>query len=85
MVIKHPRADGVFMGFPFIAAYGAISSNLSLLNEAYIQCNLYRNALIHPGPTGPLWAHIRDDNGTYADEGLWASGLSESVLVDLCY
>ncbi|GJJ15870.1 hypothetical protein Clacol_010148 [Clathrus columnatus] len=74
------RADGVFVGFPFIAAYGAVASNLTVLNEAYIQCELYRNALIHSGPTGPLWAHIRNDNGTYADEGLWATGNGWAAL-----
>lgn len=73
-------ADGVYMGFPFISAYGAVTSNVSLLNEGYIQCDLYRNALIHPGPTGPLWAHIRNNNGTYVDEGLWATGNGWAAL-----
>lgn len=69
------RADGVYMGFPFIAAYGAVTHNQTLLKEAYTQCKLYRNALLQPGPTGPLWAHIVADNGTFIDPGLWGTGL----------
>jgi hypothetical protein len=63
------------MGFPFIAAYGAVTSNRTLLMEAYTQCRLYRNALLQQGPTGPLWAHIVADDGTFIDQGLWATGL----------
>jgi hypothetical protein len=64
------------MGFPFIAAYGAVTSNQTLLMEAYTQCKLYRNALLQPGPTGPLWAHIALDDGSFSDPGLWATGSS---------
>ncbi|KAF8581036.1 Six-hairpin glycosidase [Ramaria rubella] len=77
---KEYWADGVYMGFPFIAAYGAITSNQSLLMEAYTQCRLYRDALLQPGPTGPLWAHILDDNGTFIDPGLWATGNAWAAL-----
>ncbi|KAF8479941.1 hypothetical protein JB92DRAFT_3042197 [Gautieria morchelliformis] len=73
-------ADGVYMGFPFIAAYGAVTSNQTLLMEAYTQCKLYRNALLQPGPTGPLWAHIAFDNGTFSDPGLWATGNAWAAL-----
>ncbi|KIJ36672.1 hypothetical protein M422DRAFT_61143 [Sphaerobolus stellatus SS14] len=72
---KEYWSDGVFMGFPFIAYYGAMTNNQSLLMQAYTQCQLYRNALLMSnGPTGPLWAHIRDDSGSFIDQGLWASG-----------
>jgi len=65
------------MGFPFIAYYGAVTKNKTLLTEAYKQCNLYRTALrISNGPKGPLWAHIRNNNGAYPDKGLWSTGLS---------
>ena len=77
----HVRADGVYMGFPFMAAFGAVTSNQTLLEEAYTQCKLYRNALIQPGPTGPLWAHIANDNGTFVDPGLWATGLSILICI----
>jgi len=73
-------ADGVYMGFPFIAAYGAVTSNQTLLTEAYTQCKLYRNALLQPGPTGNIWAHIANDNGTFADPGLWATGNAWAAL-----
>jgi len=77
---KQYWADGVYMGFPFIAAYGAVTNNQALLKEAYTQCKLYRDALIQPGPTGPLWAHIFDDNGTFVDQGLWATGNAWAAL-----
>jgi len=63
------------MGFPFIAYYGAVTKNQTLLMEAYTQCKLYRDALLLTGgPTGPLWAHIRNDSGAFVDEGIWATG-----------
>ena len=69
------RADGVYMGFPFIAAYGAVTNNQTLLQIAYDNCRLYRDALLQDGPTGKLWAHIySDDNKTFVDPGLWATG-----------
>jgi len=33
-------SDGVFMGFPFLAYYGAVFNNSTLLQEAYDQCRL---------------------------------------------
>lgn len=68
------RADGVYMGFPFIAYYGAVTGNRELLAEAYNQCKLYRDALLVQGPTGPLWAHIRNDSGEFVDPGIWGTG-----------
>ncbi|KAF8523281.1 Six-hairpin glycosidase [Hysterangium stoloniferum] len=73
-------ADGVYMGFPFIAAYGAVTKNQTLLIEAYTQCKLYRNALLQPGPTGDVWAHVANDDGTFADPGLWATGNAWAAL-----
>lgn len=78
---KQYWADGVFMGFPFLAYYGAVTKNQSLLAEAFTQCNLYRNALLIPdGPTGPLWGHIRNDSGDWVDEGIWATGNAWAAL-----
>ena len=69
------RADGVFMGPPFLAYYGAVKKNQSLIQMAYDNCRLYRDALLIDGPTGKLWAHIYDDtNKQWSDEGIWASG-----------
>lgn len=62
------------MGFPFIAYYGAVTKNATLLQIAYDQCRLYRDALIIDGPTGKLWGHIRNDTGAWVDEGIWGSG-----------
>ncbi|KAG1901410.1 uncharacterized protein F5891DRAFT_1187693 [Suillus fuscotomentosus] len=68
-------ADGVYMGFPFIAYFGAVTNNATLLQIAYDQCRLYRDALILDGPTGKLWGHIySDDNKTWIDEGIWGTG-----------
>ncbi|KAF9240271.1 Six-hairpin glycosidase-like protein [Melanogaster broomeanus] len=68
-------ADGVYMGFPFIAYYGAVTNNATLLQIAYDQCRLYRDALLLDGPTGPLWGHIySDDTMSWIDSGLWGSG-----------
>ncbi|KIM65856.1 hypothetical protein SCLCIDRAFT_1211856 [Scleroderma citrinum Foug A] len=74
-------ADGVYMGFPFIAYYGAVKNNGTLLQIAYDQCRLYRDALLIDGPTGKLWAHIYDDdNSTWIDEGIWATGNGWAAL-----
>ncbi|TFK50500.1 Six-hairpin glycosidase [Heliocybe sulcata] len=68
-------ADGVYMGPPFLAYYGAVTKNQTLLQLAYDNCRLYRDALLVPGPTGPLWAHVYDDgNKTWVDEGIWGTG-----------
>ncbi|KIM81099.1 hypothetical protein PILCRDRAFT_512349 [Piloderma croceum F 1598] len=74
-------ADGVFMGPPFLAYYGALHNNQSLLQLAYDNCRLYREALLIDGPTGPLWAHIYDDDTkSWIDEGIWATGLGWASL-----
>lgn len=52
------RADGVYMAPPFLAYYGAVVRDQSLLQLAYDNCRLYRNALLVSAPTGKLWAHI---------------------------
>ncbi|KAG2086547.1 uncharacterized protein F5147DRAFT_748606 [Suillus discolor] len=74
-------ADGVYMGFPFIAYFGAVTNNATLLQIAYDQCRLYRDALILDGPTGKLWGHIySDDNKTWIDEGIWGTGNAWAAL-----
>ncbi|KAH7885496.1 hypothetical protein F5I97DRAFT_1956827 [Phlebopus sp. FC_14] len=75
------RADGVYMGFPFIAYYGGVTNNQTLLQIAYDQCRLYRDALILDGPTGKLWGHIYDDdNNTWIDQGIWGTGNAWAAL-----
>ncbi|KLO09955.1 Six-hairpin glycosidase [Schizopora paradoxa] len=74
-------SDGVYMGFPFIAMYGAVSQNQTLLQIAYDQCRLYRNALLVNTPNGNLWAHIfNDDTGQFDDAGTWATGNAWAAL-----
>ncbi|EGN93966.1 hypothetical protein SERLA73DRAFT_189110 [Serpula lacrymans var. lacrymans S7.3] len=74
-------ADGVYMGFPFIAYYGAVTQNQTLLQIAYDQCRLYRDALLLDGPTGKLWGHIySDDTKTWTDKGLWGTGNAWAAL-----
>lgn len=59
--------------FPFIAAYGAVTNNQTLLQLAYDQCRLYRDSLRLP--EAGLWAHIwSDDRQHFDDKGLWATG-----------
>ncbi|KZV89607.1 Six-hairpin glycosidase [Exidia glandulosa HHB12029] len=78
---KQYWSDGVFMGPPFIAQYGAIVGQQGLLQIAFDQCRLYRNALMHDGPTGRLWGHIySDDTKTFFDGGLWATGNAWAAL-----
>ena len=63
------------MGPPFLACYGAVNKNQSLLQLAYDNCRLYREALLIDGPTGPLWAHIYDDDTkSWVDKGIWGTG-----------
>lgn len=63
------------MGPPFIAFYGGTTNNQTLLQTAYDQVRLYRNALLIDGPTGKLWAHIySDDTKSFDDEGIWGTG-----------
>ena len=77
-------ADGVFMGPPFIAQYGALVAQRELLQIGYDQCSLYYRALVRTGSTGRLWAHIWSDDGSFwEDAGLWATGTClESDLLE---
>lgn len=64
-------ADSVYMVPPFLAYYGLITSNQTLLQAAYDQCRLYRDAL--QDTSTKLWRHIALGTGT-SDDGLWATG-----------
>ncbi|KAN0066336.1 hypothetical protein ACQY0O_000430 [Thecaphora frezii] len=69
-------SDAIYMGPPFIAYYGLMTRNDSLLQLAYDQVRLYRDGLMHTEGSGAhLWGHIRFvDNGTWEDGGAWATG-----------
>jgi rhamnogalacturonyl hydrolase YesR len=65
------RSDFIAMVPPFLAYYGMITSNTTVLEEAYTQIKLYRNYLRDPS-TG-LWRHVvLGEDGQ--DPGLWATG-----------
>ncbi|KIR39082.1 hypothetical protein I307_01801 [Cryptococcus deuterogattii 99/473] len=63
-------SDSVYMVPPFLAYYGALDNNQTLLQQAYQQCKLYRDALRQ---SNGLWIHITGGNGT-SDTNLWATG-----------
>ena len=59
---------------PFIAYYGMITQNMTMLNEAYNQIKLYRNYLHDTNKTANnLWKHIVLGNDTL-DPGHWSTG-----------
>lgn len=73
--------DGVYMGPPFLAYVGAVTQNQDLLQLAYDNCRLYRDALLIDGPYGPSWAHIySEDDASYWDKGLWGTGNGWAAL-----
>ena len=66
----------MYMVPPFLAYYGVIAQNETLLVEAYNQIKLYRSYLRDPFANN-LWKHILLGSGTGAtpnDEGYWATG-----------
>ncbi|GAA5948394.1 hypothetical protein JCM3765_001405 [Sporobolomyces pararoseus] len=63
-------SDFVYMVPPFLAYYGALTENTSLLDAAYDQCRLYRQYLL--APNIGLWRHIA--LGDSPDPGLWSTG-----------
>ena len=70
------------MGPPFLAYYGALAGNQTLLQMAFDNVRLYREALLVDGPTGPLWAHIFNETGGFVfnDDGIWATGNGWAAL-----
>jgi rhamnogalacturonyl hydrolase YesR len=63
-------ADNVYMVPPFLAYYGALTNNQTLLDLAYTQISLYRDALRHSDTN--LWQHTV--YGGVVDSGMWATG-----------
>ncbi|KAG6878014.1 hypothetical protein C0993_000795 [Termitomyces sp. T159_Od127] len=65
-------SDFIYMVPPFLAYYGMITQNRTLLLEAYNQISLYRSHLRDTSANN-LWKHILlGINGT--DEGHWSTG-----------
>ena len=71
-LIRGGRSDFVYMVPPFLAYYGVISQNQTLLQAAYDQCKLYRQYLVDDD-AGGMWKHIvLGSSGT--DSGHWTTG-----------
>jgi len=66
-------ADFIYMAPPFIAYYGALTNNISLLFTAKQQVGLYRDVL-RDAYVDNLWHHILLGSGT--DPSLWATGIA---------
>lgn len=63
-------ADFMYMVPPFLAYYGVMSQNTSLVEEAYHQLKLYRNYLA--SDSSKALRHVV--LGDWQDNGLWATG-----------
>lgn len=70
------RSDFVYMVPPFLAYYGALTLNRTLLLEAYNQCKLYRSYM--QDDKSHLWKHVLLGT-TGTDEGFWSTGMSPSL------
>jgi hypothetical protein len=71
------RSDFIYMVPPFLAYYGVITRNRTLLAESYNQIELYRNYLFDP--TESLWKHIvLGVSGN--DDGFWSTGTVISLF-----
>lgn len=78
------RADFMYMAPPFLAYYGVVNNNGTILKEAVDQCFLYRQILLtnttanaqppetHATITSGLWEHIIGNLS--GDRGLWSTG-----------
>jgi rhamnogalacturonyl hydrolase YesR len=61
------------MAPPFIAYYGALTQNITLLHEAKNQVGLYRQVLRDTNSTvTTLWEHIR--LGSWNETSHWGTG-----------
>lgn len=65
-------SDFVYMVPPFLAYYGVLTQNHTILNEAYTQISLYRKYL-RDAAAGNLWKHIQLGR-TGNDDGHWSTG-----------
>ncbi|KLO09691.1 hypothetical protein SCHPADRAFT_833725 [Schizopora paradoxa] len=64
-------SDFTYMVPPFLAYYGVMNANSSMVEEAYTQIKLYRNYLRDTNASN-LWRHVVMGNGT--DPGHWSTG-----------
>ena len=61
---------------PFLAYYGVLTQNQTLVEEAYDQCRLYRQHLVDDD-AGGMWKHIAGNN---TDNGHWTTGESRTSI-----
>ena len=62
---------------PFLAYYGVLTQNETIINEAYTQISLYRKYL-RDTTANNLWKHIelgQAVNNTPNDNGHWSTGV----------
>jgi hypothetical protein len=71
------RSDFIYMVPPFLAYYGVITRNRTILAESYNQIKLYRNYLFDP--TESLWRHV-SLGVNQNDEGFWSTGTAINLL-----
>lgn len=67
----------MYMVPPFLAYYGVLSENRTLLVDAYTQIQLYRNYLCDPNAQN-RWKHVLLGQSEPNDEGHWTTGMSVS-------
>ncbi|KAG2155213.1 Six-hairpin glycosidase-like protein [Suillus bovinus] len=77
-------SDSVYMVPPFLAYYGVLTQNQTILGEAYTQICLYRKYL-RDTAAGNLWKHIQlgqtgDDDGHWSTGNAWAAAGMLRVL-----
>ncbi|OJA09010.1 hypothetical protein AZE42_07393 [Rhizopogon vesiculosus] len=80
-------SDFVYMVPPFLAYYGVLTQNETILSEAYTQISLYRNYLLDT-TAGNLWKHIQlgqtgNDNGHWSTGNAWAAAGMIRVLATI--
>jgi hypothetical protein len=65
------------MGFPFLAYYGVITNNQTLIQIAVDNCRFYHDALIRPdSPHGPAWGHLfAEYRNEWWDINIWLTGV----------
>ncbi|EEB99762.1 hypothetical protein MPER_00478, partial [Moniliophthora perniciosa FA553] len=64
-------ADFAYMAPPFIAYFGFVYDNATLIEIAVEQFKLYREVLLSPNQP-PLWRHIVGN--LHPDPGVWSTG-----------
>ncbi|KZT64678.1 Six-hairpin glycosidase [Daedalea quercina L-15889] len=65
-------SDAVYMIPPFLAYYGVLTGNQTLVEEAYNQIKAYREILFNS--TTSLWQHILLGDNGIVDPDYWATG-----------